>query len=162
MTRRGATLSVLILSLILVAPPASADNTVSASDDGQRIDLKVEPLRNQAGVINGAECHATNHRVPTQNAAFILVSVVCQYRDGTGVWRNLGPPQSVSNEDSSTSGSAHHASNACVDAGTNGNHPLRARGDGYWIGYNGQRHDFRDSGALFTTSPYLVAICRPV
>jgi hypothetical protein len=164
MKRRFVALGILSLAFMLVAPPASADNTVSATDDGQRLDLKITPDTFGQGTISGAICHATNHRVPTQNAKFILASVICEYRDGTGTWRIFagGCCYSSSREDNDNSGSAHTpdsgASNLCSILG-DGNYPMRARGDGYWIGYNNVRHDFRDNNRLFTTSPYPVAHC---
>ena len=163
MARRGV-LAVLVVVVALIAPaPAYADNSVSATDDGQRLDLSITTENCAASTrVCGATCHATNHRVPTQNAKFILASVICEWRDGSGVWRTLpfDSPSSSSRQNSSTSGTTHDFMNLCGNLGLNGDFPMRARGDGYWIGYNDVRHDFRDAGRLFTTSPYPIARCR--
>lgn len=162
MSRRLGVLAVLVVAIALVAPsPAYAANSVSATDDGQRLDLVINPLTCIAGNVCGARCSATNHRVPTQNAKFILASVICEYRNGAGEWRTLSGsiPTSSSRENSSTSGTTHYTFNICAQGSFNGSFPMRARGDGYWIGYNNVRHDFRDAGRLFTTSPFPVARC---
>lgn len=161
MKRRLVVLGIVSLALVLVAPPpAYADNTVSATDDGQRLDLSLEIVRQADGTIIGAICHATNHRVPTQNAKFILASSFCEFRDGSGNWQLLTTQAAVSSRsDSSTSLTASAAGPVCSNHGT-GTYPMRARGDGYWIGYNNQRHDFRDSGRLYSTSPFPVADCN--
>jgi hypothetical protein len=161
MKRRLVVLGIVSLALVLVAPPpAYADNTVSATDDGQRLDLSLEIVRQADGTIIGAICHATNHRIALEYAKFILASSLCEFRDGSGNWTTFGGQTATSSrQNSRTSGTASAAGPVCSNHGT-GTFPMRARVDGYWIGQNDQRHDFRDSGRLYSTSPYPVADCN--
>jgi hypothetical protein len=145
-----------VVAVTVMATAALAANTVTQTSNGNTLTVTI----GHSG--NTFTCSATNRRSTGVQVDYMLVSVVCQYRDGAGNWHSF--ETAVANHCNDCANvSKTYTDNPCTssDGGANlpaGTWRIRGRADGYYIN-NGVRHDWGDGGALVTTSTYPSASC---
>lgn len=147
-------LALIATSIVVLALPALAANSVTNTNNGNRLTVTV----GENG--NTFTCSGTNTRSTGQAVDFILVSAVCQYRDNNMVWHDfvVAPANDATN---ASSVSVSFTDNPCTSPGLNlpsGNWKIRGQADGRYEQPSGTDHPY--NGTLSTTATFPVAECN--
>lgn len=135
---------------MVTAMPYVAMADVTKTSDGNRLTVYTV-LSGTDSVGTWVRCGGRNQKPDGVAPSYLLVSYVCQWRDGAGSWHDFfdNPP-------------ASDCDNGCRDTGVSytrrwypcfdlppGDWRIRAQADGFWRESNGQRHDF--AGTVVTS-----------
>lgn len=135
MTRRAAFAlgSALVLMIVTATPASAATNVLTKS-----VSITTGPVWH---------CGGSNTLDPYTVVRTVGVSYVCQKRDSSGVWRDIGTAPSWTCSDCAGTG-YHETTVGCGTLGR-GTWSIRAQVDGWHVHYNGTRHD---TAAVATTA----------